>query len=327
MKIVALDGYTLNPGDLSWDEVGRLGELMIYDRTASHEIMERVKDAEIIITNKVPISEETISQLPKLRFIAVQATGYDMVDIVTARTRRIPVSNIPEYGSDSVAQFVFALLLDLCRRVCLHDAAVKAGEWTACPDWCFWKSQQILLSGKKMGIVGFGRIGRRVGDLALAFGMEVLAFDPYPAETPQYSPFSWKSLEEVFAEADVVTLHCPQTTDNVRFVNSELIRVMKKEAFFINAARGGLVNEFDLANALNNGMIAAAAVDVLSSEPIQPENPLMKARNCLITPHIAWSTLTARQRLMKATVENVKAFLSGFPINVVNGSFLAQQGE
>ena len=322
MKIVVLDGYTLNPGDLSWDEIGKLGELTVYDRTAPNEIVERTRKAEIILTNKAPVSAITLEKLPDLKFITVMATGYDIVDIAAAGRRGIPVSNVPEYGTDSVAQFVFALLLELCHHVGAHQEAVKAGEWTASPDWCFWKSPQILLKGKKMGIVGFGRIGRRVGELAHAFGMEVMAFDPQTQESPAYAPFSWKSLREVFAKADVVTLHCPQTRDNVGFVNAELLDLMKRNAFFINAARGGLVNENALAQALNKGSIAGAAVDVVSIEPILPDNPLLSSQNCLISPHIAWASLGARQTLMAETIKNIKAFISGNSINVVNKKFL-----
>jgi len=322
MKIVVLDGYTLNPGDNSWDEIGKLGELKVYDRTAPHQVLERVSEAEIILTNKMQLSAETLRQLPRLRFISVMATGYNIVDIATAGERGVPISNVPEYGTDSVAQFAFAMLLELCHHVGSHDIAVKAGDWSASPDWSFWKTPQILLTGKKMGIVGFGRIGRRVGELAHAFGMEVLAFDVQQGETPVYSPFHWKSQEDFFAEADVVSLHCPQTPDNIGFVNRDLISLMKKGAFFINAARGGLLNEGDLAEALNTERIAGAAIDVVSIEPIKPDNPLLTARNCLITPHIAWASLSARQSLMRATVENIKAFLSGSPINVVNGSYI-----
>ena len=322
MEIVVLDGYTLNPGDLSWDEIGKLGELTVYDRTAPNEIVERTRKAGIILTNKASVSAITLEKLPDLKFIAVMATGYDIVDIAAAGRRGIPVSNVPEYGTDSVAQFVFALLLELCHHVGAHQEAVKAGEWTASPDWCFWKTSQILLKGKKIGIVGFGRIGRRVGELAHAFGMEVMAFDPQTQESPAYARFHWKSLKEVFAEADVVTLHCPQTRDNVGFVNAELLDLMKRNAFFINAARGGLVNENALAQALNNGSIAAAAVDVVSIEPIRPDNPLLNAQNCLISPHIAWASLCARQTLMAQTIKNIKAFISGNSINVVNKKFL-----
>ena len=322
MEIVILDGYTLNPGDLSWNEIGKLGELTIYDRTPGSEIGKRAERAEIIVTNKAPVSAGTLKKLPYLKFIAVTATGYDIVDIEAAGRRGIPVSNVPEYGTDSVAQFVFALLLELCHHVGIHQEAVMEGEWTASPDWCFLKTPQVLLKGKKMGIVGFGRIGRRVGELAHAFGMEVIAFDPQPNKSPAYASFKWKSLQEVFSDADVVTLHCPQIADNVGFVNNGMLHSMKKEALFINAARGGLVNENDLADALNKGRIAGAAVDVVSTEPIRPNNPLLSAKNCLISPHIAWATFGARQTMMVETVRNIKAFMSGNSINVVNKTFL-----
>lgn len=318
MKMVVLDGYTLNPGDLSWGEIEELGELIIYDRTAPQEVIDRGRGAEIILTNKVPVSAGAVSQLTNLRFITVMATGFDRVDIVAAGRKGIPVSNVPEYGTDSVAQFVFALLLGLCHHVGLHNEATKAGEWAAAPDWCFWKSPQVLLKGKKMGIVGFGRIGRRVGELANAFGMEILAFDPSPKEDPRYSPFRWASLRGLFEEADVISLHCPQTKDNAGFVNREVIDLMKRETLFINTARGGLVDEGALRDALNNGRISGAGADVVSVEPIRTDNPLLGAQNCLITPHIAWATLSSRKTLMAETVKNIQAFLSGSPINIVN---------
>lgn len=322
MKIVVLDGYALNPGDLTWDGVERLGELTVHERTAPQEVVRRGKGAGIILTNKVPISKEAIGQLKDLRFITVMATGFDIVDIVEAGSRGIPVSNVPEYGTDSVAQFVFALLLELCHRVGLHNEATQAGEWAVAPDWCFWKCPQVLLKGKKMGVVGFGRIGRRVGELANAFGMEVVAFDPVRKETPDYSPFQWRSVEGLFAEADVISLHCPQAKDNVGFVDRELIGSMKRGALFINTARGGLVNEAALADALNKGRIAGAAVDVVSVEPIRSGNPLLRAKNCLITPHIAWATFGARKKLMEETVKNIEAFIFGKATNVVNSQYL-----
>lgn len=322
MKIVVLDSYTLNPGDLSWEPLKAIGELEVYDRTATPDIVERARSAEILLTNKVPLSRATLDQLPILRFIAVTATGYDMVDVAAAGQRGIPVSNVPEYGTDSVAQFVFALLLALCHRVEAHDRAVKSGQWQTSPDWCFWNTPQILLSGKKIGIVGFGRIGRRVGALANAFGMDVLAFDPVQQAPPGFSNFNYTSLRELFSQADVVSLHCLMNDQNRGFVDRGLIGLMKKSAFLINASRGGLVNEQDLAEALNSGRIAGAAVDVVSVEPVRPENPLLKADNCLISPHIAWATATARQNLMNTTVTNIQAFVDGRPVNVVNSGFL-----
>jgi len=318
MRIVVLDGYTLNPGDNPWDEVAALGELTVYDRTPRDRIVERARDAAIILTNKTPLSAETLDMLPNLEFITVLATGYNVVDVAAARARGIPVSNVPVYGTESVAQFVFALVLELCHHVAAHSASVERGDWSNSADFCYWNTPLIELAGKRMCIIGFGRIGRRAGELAHAFGMEVLASDVSPGRDPAYAPFAWRSIEEVFAEADIVTLHCPQTPENAGFVNAALLGRMQRHAFFINTARGGLVNETDLADALNRGAIAGAAVDVVSSEPIAPGNPLAGARNCLITPHIAWATLAARRRLMKTTAENIAGFIQGTPINVVN---------
>ena len=318
MRIVVLDGYTLNPGDNPWDKVAALGAFTVYDRTPKEQIVERAEDADIVLTNKTPLSAETLEQLPDLKFIAVLATGYNVVDVGAARERGIPVSNVPVYGTDAVAQFVFALLLELCHHVAAHDASVKNGDWSNSADFCYWNTPLIELAGKRMGLVGFGRIGRRVGELAHAFGMEVLAHDVQPGEPPDYAPFEWRSIDEVFAEADVVSLHCPQTPENAGFVNGALLGRMQPHAFFINTARGGLVNEKDLAEPLSKGTIAGAAVDVVSSEPIVPDNPLLKAKNILITPHIAWATLAARQRLMHTTAENIAAFIEGAPVNVVN---------
>ena len=318
MKMVCLDGYTLNPGDNPWDGVEALGELKVYDRTPADQILERAQGADILLTNKTPITAETIEQLPDLKFITVLATGFNIVDIEAAKKRNIPVSNVPIYGTDTVAQYVFALLLDHCHKVAHHSARVKDGEWARRGDFCFWDYSLTELAGLTMGIVGFGRIGRRTGELAHAFGMNVIAADVYKGDAPGYEPFEWKEIPELFAEADVVSLHCPQTADNVGFVNKALLSTMKPTAFFINTARGPLVNEQDLTDALNNDVIAGAAVDVVSKEPIEASNPLMKAKNLLITPHMAWGTVAARTRLMGTTAENVKAFIDGKPINVVN---------
>ena len=322
MEIVVIDGYTLNPGDNPWDELGELGDLTVYDRTSEDQIVERAKNAEIILTNKIPLMADTLEQLLKLRYIGVTATGYDNVDVRTASQRNIPVSNVPVYGTDSVAQFVFALLLELCHHIGRHDQAVKSGKWTKAKEFSFWETPQIELAGKKMGIVGFGRIGRRVGELAHAFGMEVLAQDIFHGDLPAYQPFTWMKIKEVFAAADVVSLHCPQTEDNFGFVNEALLDLMKPTAILINAARGGLVNEKDLTAALNSGKIAGAAVDVVSAEPIHADNPLLKARNVITTPHIAWATLAARQRLLQTSIDNVRAFLAGKPTNIVNRASL-----
>jgi glycerate dehydrogenase len=318
MKIVVLDGYTVNPGDNPWTELARLGELTVYDRTPAGQIVERARDAEVVLTNKTPLAAPTLQQLPALRFISVLATGYNVVDSAAARQRGIPVSNVPEYGTLSVAQHVFALLLELCQQVALHDLAVKAGEWARATDFCFWKQPPVELAGLTMGIVGFGRIGQRVGELAHAFGMTALATGGARRRPPAYRPFKWTDVPSLFSTADVVSLHCPLTDDNARFVNRSLLERMKPSAYLINTARGGLVDEHALADALGAGHLAGAAVDVVSAEPIRPDNPLLRARNCIITPHMAWASLAARRRLMAATVENVRAFFAGRPTNVVN---------
>ena len=323
MRMVILDGYTLNPGDLGWDAIRCLvDELIVYDRTPEDEIDERSKGADIIATNKVTVSARTIAHVSELKFIPVTATGFDMVDIKAAGERGIPVSNVPEYGTDSVAQYTFGLILEHCHRVGLHTDAVRDGEWKAAPDWCFWKTPQVLLKGKTMGIVGFGRIGRRVGELAHAFGLEILAYDVIQDSVQVGYPFSWSSLEDLFSRSDIVSMHCPLTPENTGVVNERTLSLMKKDAFFINNARGGLVNEKDLADALNRGKIAGAAVDVVSKEPILEDNPLASAKNCLITPHMAWGTFGARRKLMDTTAANVKAFLEGRPKNVVNAAYL-----
>lgn len=318
MRIVILDGYPVNPGDNPWTPIQNLGELTVYDHTPEHLIVQRSVGQQIIVTNKAPLSAQTIERLPDLRFIAVTATGYNIVDVEAAARRGIPVSNVPDYTTEAVAQFTFALLLELCYRVGEHDAAVKAGRWQNCRDFSFTTRPLYELTGKKMGIVGFGRIGQRVGLAAHAFGMEVLAYNPSPKPPPPYKPFAWRSLEELFAESDVVSLHCPLTAGNRGMVNASLLSRMKPTAYFINTARGQLVNERDLADALNAGRIAGAAVDVVSVEPIQADNPLLRARNIIITPHIAWAATEPRRRVVQATAENIAAFLAGKPINVVN---------
>lgn len=317
MKIVVLDGKTLNPGDNPWAAVEKLGELTVYDRTAAEEVIQRADGADVLLTNKTPLPADVLEQLPSLRFISVLATGYNVVDIESAGRRGVVVSNVPIYATDSVAQFTFAMLLELAHHVGSHDLAVKAGRWSESPDFCFWDFPLVELAGKKMGIVGFGRIGRRVGELAHAFGMEVLAADVNHVHPPEYEPFQWVEVEELFKAADVASLHCPQTADNVGMVNRELLGRMKADAFLINNSRGGLIVEADLAEALNASRIAGAALDVVSAEPIRSDNPLLSAQNCLITPHIAWAALAARRRLMATTAENIAAFAAGKPINVV----------
>jgi glycerate dehydrogenase len=318
MKIVVLDAHPLSPGGSAWAPLTALGEVEVYDHSSDEQVRARARDAAVLITNRAPVTAEVIEQAPALRLIAVSFTGYDCVDVEAARRRGIPVANVPEYGTDSVAQFVFALLLELCHHVGLHSQAVRAGEWARCGDFSFWKTPLIELAGKAMGIVGFGHIGRHVGELAHAFGMAVLAQDQVRSAPPPYQPFAWADLDEVFARADVISLHCPLTAETAGLVNRRRLRLVKPGAFLLNTARGGLVVETDLAEALNEGRLAGAAVDVVSHEPIRPDNPLLGAPNCLITPHIAWATREARQRLLATTVANVANFLDGRPTNVVN---------
>jgi glycerate dehydrogenase len=318
MKIVVLDGRTLAADGNSWAALQPLGEIMVYDRSSVEEVLARARCATVLITNKAPIPAAVFDQAPDLRFIAVSATGFDCVDIAAAGRRSIPVANVPEYGTDSVAQLTFALLLELSHHVGLHAHAVRAGEWSRSPEFCFWKTPLVELAGKVMGVVGFGRIGRRVGELAHAFGMGVLAHSRSQKTPPGYQPFAWAELDELFQRADVISLHCPLTNQTQGLVNARRLGLVKPGAWLINTARGGLVVEEDLADALNRGRLGGAAGDVVSREPILPENPLLTARNCLITPHIAWATREARQRLLDATVENVANFLAGKLTNVVN---------
>ena len=318
MKIVVLDGLTLNPGDNPWTEVESIGKLTVYDRTDSSQIIERAKDADVILTNKTPVTADTIGQLDQLKMISVLATGFNIVDVAAARRHNIPVCNVPVYGTDTVAQHVFAVLLSFIHRPFHHDQAIRDGQWKACNDFSFWLSPLIELSGLTLGIVGFGRIGRRVGEIAHAFGMKVIANSRHHKDTPSYNDFQWVDKAELFSRSDFVTLHCPQTDQNTGFVNAELIAKMKPTAILINSARGALVNEPDLANALNNGDIAGACLDVVSAEPITDDNPLLSAKNCLLTPHYAWATVAARKRLMDQTAYNIIAFAKGKPVNVVN---------
>ena len=317
-NIVVTDGYTLNPGDNPWDAVEALGNLTVYERLMDDEIVECCREAQILVVNKTQIRETALAEMSRLRFIAVSATGFDCVDIEAAGKRGISVSNVPVYGTDSVAQYVFSAILHLWHNIGVHNAAVKAGDWARQPDWSFWQTPLVELRDKTIGIIGFGRIGRRVGQLADAFGMRVLAYDPYPDNPPNYRTFAWSSLEDVFARSDVVTLHAPLTADNHRFVNRHMLERMKESAILINASRGGLIEENDLAEALNSGQLAGAVVDVVSAEPIAPDNPLLSAKNIAITPHLAWATREARRRLMASTAENISAFLEGASQNIVN---------
>ena len=319
MKIVALDGHTLNPGDNPWTLVEALGEFVVYDKTPDESVVERAAGAEVVLTNKVPLTAEVFDQLPGLKFVSVTATGYNVVDVEAARARGISVSNIPVYGTDSVAQYTLALLLELCHDVGHHSERVHEGGWIESGYWSFWDTPLTELSGKVLGLVGFGRIGQRVGQLAHAFGMEVWAYAPTPKDDPGYAPFAFKSsVEEIFAGADVVSLHCPQTADNAGFVNAALLGSMKENSLFINTARGGLVDEAALAEALRAGRPRAAATDVASAEPIGNDNPLLGAPNLIMTPHIAWATVEARGRLMQMTADNIAAYQKGAPIHVVN---------
>lgn len=327
MKIVILDGYTVNPGDNPWDGLAALGELTVHDRTSPDKIVERGRDADIILVNKIPLRADTLGHLKRLRFVSVLATGYDMIDCAEAGRKGIPVANVPEYGTDSVAQHTMALLLALSNRAAEHDAAVKSGEWCNSPDFSFCVTPLMELAGKKIGIIGFGRIGQRVAEIARSFGMEILAYNHHTADRATLFPVTWMGMRDLFAEADVVTLHCPLTDTNREFVDETLIAVMKQDAYFINTSRGGLVNEAALAKALESGSIAGAALDVVSQEPISPDNPLLSARNCMITPHIAWASLDARRRLMAVTTRNVESFLHGKLINIVNSRYLVQSGK
>jgi glycerate dehydrogenase len=317
MKIVVLDGYCLNPGDLSWDALRQFGEVEVFDRTEEANVVARAAGAAVALTNKTPLSGAALRQLPELRYIGVLATGYNVVDVTAAGGQGIVVSNIPTYGTASVAQFVFALLLELCHNVRLHADAVRAGEWSRSADWSFWKSPLVELAGKTMGIIGFGRIGRQTGRIADAMGMRVIANDTYQGNPPAYEGFQWASIEEVLCESDVVSLHSPLFPETLGMINLRTLALMKRSAFLINTSRGPLVVDQHLADALNAGRLAGAGLDVLSLEPPAETNPLLAARNCLVTPHIAWATKEARSRLMDAAIANVAAFLAGKPQNVV----------
>ena len=316
MKIVILDGFALNPGDLSWDSIKKLGECSFYDRTSPADVLERASGADALIINKVVISKALIDQLPQLKYIGVTATGYNVVDIQAAVDRNITVTNIPAYSTDSVAQLVFSHILNVANRVQLHATSVGNGEWTKCPDFSYSKSPQVELAGKTLGIVGYGQIGQKVAKIGQAFGMKVI-FQNRSEKTNLPSEIVQKSLSEVFMESDFVSLNCPLTAENKEFVNRALLDKMKPAAVLINTGRGGLINEQDLADALNSGRIAAACLDVLSTEPPAGDNPLITAKNCFITPHIAWATFEARQRLLNITVDNLNSYIAGMPKNVI----------
>ncbi|TJY42270.1 D-2-hydroxyacid dehydrogenase [Cohnella pontilimi] len=317
MKITVLDGYALNPGDLSWSGLERLGDVTVYDRTPADLIIERARGSEILLTNKTPLRKETLAELPGLRYIGVLATGYDVVDAKEASERGIVVANVPAYSTDSVAQFVFAMLLELCHHVGRHDESVKRGEWTSSIDFSYWRTPLLELAGKTFGIIGMGRIGARTAEIAAAFGMKVKAYTRRMEGAPPHAFIEWASLDDVLETSDVVSLHCPLTPDTEGLIDRRALSRMKPSAFLINTSRGKLLVEQDVADALNEGRLAGAALDVLSAEPPRNGSPLLTAKNCVITPHIAWATQEARQRLLDAAVKNVEAFLKGKSINVV----------
>src|SRR5437667_9262675 len=316
MRIVVLDGFTLNPGDLSWNELKSLCECEIYDRSPPPDVVKRAADAEIVLTNKTVLNREQILALPKLKYIGVLATGYNIVDVAAARDRNIPVTNVPTYGTRSVAQHTFALLLELTHHAGHHAQTVHDGRWTKCPDFCYWDYPLVELESLAMGIVGLGRIGKAVAELALAFRMNVLATVLTSRQAPPGVQFV--ELETLFRRSDVVSLHCPLTPETKNLVNAQRLALMKPTAFLLNTSRGPLVDERALADALNCGRIAGAAVDVLSVEPPLADNPLLRAKDCLVTPHIAWATRAARSRLMQVAIANVRAFIAGEPENVVS---------
>lgn len=317
MKIVVLDGYTENPGDLSWEGLAALGELMVYDRTPSEEILPRIGDAEVVITNKTPLTAATMDACPNMKYIAVLATGYNVVDVNAAKERGIPVSNVPAYGTASVAQFAIAMLLEICHHVAHHSETVHAGKWTNSIDFCYWDHPLIELDGKTMGIIGFGRIGKATGKIAAALGMKVLAYDSAPDEEGKKIA-EYVDLDTLLASSDVISLHCPLFPETEGIICKETIEKMKDGVILLNNSRGPLLNEQDVADALNGGKIYAAGLDVVSVEPVREDNPLLKAKNCFITPHISWAPKEARARIMETTVANVKAYLDGAPVNVVN---------
>ncbi|MGN1030087.1 MAG: D-2-hydroxyacid dehydrogenase [Butyricicoccaceae bacterium] len=318
MKITVLDGYALNPGDLSWDALGALGELTVYDRTAPDQTVGRIGDSEVVLTNKTILTAEILSACPSVRYIGVLATGYNVVDLDYCSAHDIVVTNIPAYSTPSVVQMVFALLFELTNRVGLHSDAVHRGEWCTSRDFCFWNTPQIELAGKTMCIVGFGRIGRAVAQAALAFGMKVIAVPRDPNTTAPMEQVSFVSLEDGFRQADVVSLNCPLTEATRGLICAQTIALLKPTAFLINTARGPLVNEADLAQALKENRIAGFAADVVTVEPMRTDNPLLGAPNCILTPHIAWATIDARRRLMEIAVGNVQCYQSGTPRNAVN---------
>jgi glycerate dehydrogenase len=318
MNLVVLDGYTLNPGDLSWDGLKHFGNLEVHERTLAADILDRCKGAEIVFTNKTPLREDVLAQLPDLKYIGVLATGYNVVDVDFARSKGIKVANVPGYGTASVVQLTFSLLFELCLHVQKHSDSVFNGDWAASADFCYWNYPLIELEGKTLGIIGFGSIGQKVADVASALGMNVMAYSRTQTDQSHRKNFKWASLHELLGISDVVSIHCPLFPETQNLINKNILKLMKKSAFFLNTSRGPIVNEQDLADALNTGLIAGAGLDVLSVEPPSSNNPLLSAKNCLITPHIAWATKEARARLMAIVEQNLAAYLKGNPVNIIN---------
>ncbi len=316
MKIVILDAYAANPGDLSWDEFAALGELTVYDRTAPEDVAARIGDAEVVFINKVRLTDDIFAACPNLKLVSILATGYNIVDLAAAKRRGITVCNVPGYSTRAVVQMTFALLLEICQQVGLHSGAVHTGRWQTCPDFCFWDRPLIELDGKTMGIVGYGAIGSAVGTVAQALGMKLLVTARHEKPVPEGARFV--SLPELLAQSDVVSLHCLQTAENARMIDAGALAQMKDGAILLNTARGGLLDEQAVADALRSGKLLAAGMDVVSAEPIRADNPLLTAPNCFLTPHIAWAPLETRRRLQTISAENLRAFLAGKPQNVVN---------
>lgn len=318
MKIVVLDGYTLNPGDISWDALKKLADVTVYDRTPQNVLLERAIEADVLLSNKTPVGADFIGQLPNLKYIGVLATGYNVIDVEAAKKRGIIVSNVPGYGTTSVVQLTFALLLELTLHVQRHSDAVMQGDWARSADFCFWNFPLIELAGKTIGIIGFGTIGQQVGDVATAFGMNIIGNSRTRTDQSHRKNFRWTDIPELLEQSDVVSIHCPLFPETQGLINAENLKRMKPSAYLLNTSRGPIVVDQDLADALNNDVIAGAGIDVLSVEPPQADNPLFKAKNCIITPHIAWATKEARVRLMDMVVSNLAAFINGRPVNVVN---------
>ena len=316
-KIVILDGYTENPGDLSWAPFEALGEVTVYDRTPVDKIISRIGSAEIVITNKTPLRRETLDACPSIRYIGVLATGYDVVDVQAARERGIPVTNVPSYGTAAVGQYAIAMLLEICHHVAHHAQAVRDGRWQACPDWCFWDYPLIELDGKTMGVIGFGRIGRQTARIAKAMGMHILAYDNSPCDEGR-AIGDYVSLDTLYAQSDVIALHCPLFPETRGMICKESIAKMKDGVILLNNSRGPLINEQDLADALESGKVYAAGLDVVSAEPIAGNNPLLHAKNCFITPHISWASRESRARIMDMAANNLSQWLAGTPIHVVD---------